>query len=235
MFPGVLLTIDQGWGQIRFIKYKYKNLDFSNTNTNTNISSDGFSNTNTNTNTDICVFKYKYKYKYKYVFDPSPAIDQPLDILSVAPLGTLQWRYNERDGVSNRRLLDFLHNRLFRRRSKKTSKLCVTGLCEGNPSVTGWFPSQRPVTRKIFPFDDVIMNKCHWMEWCQTATSHSAPPGSKANSSNEPLGAARNIFALYKHVYKNEYYNNKSGAPEMWLERLRITYTIYSRSENKIQ
>ena len=40
-----------------------------------------------------------------------------------------------------------LLNRLFRRRSKKTSKLPVTGLCEAK-----W-----PVTRKMFPFDDVIM------------------------------------------------------------------------------
>ena len=27
----------------------------------------------------------------------------------------------------------------------------------GNPPVTGGFPSKRPVTRRIFPFDDVIM------------------------------------------------------------------------------
>ena len=53
------------------------------------------------------------------------------------------WRHNERDGVSNPRRLDCLLNRLFRRRSKKTSKLCVTCLCEGNPPVTGGFPSQR--------------------------------------------------------------------------------------------
>ena len=32
--------------------------------------------------------------------------------------------------------------RLFRRRSKKTSKLRVTGLCEGNSPVTGEFPAQ---------------------------------------------------------------------------------------------
>ena len=32
---------------------------------------------------------------------------------------------------------------LFRRRSKKTSKLRVTGLCEGNSPVTGEFPTQR--------------------------------------------------------------------------------------------
>ena len=36
-----------------------------------------------------------------------------------------------------------LFNRLFRRRSKKISKLRVTGLCEENPPVTSGFPSQR--------------------------------------------------------------------------------------------
>ena len=55
----------------------------------------------------------------------------------------LQWRHNERDGVSNHRHLDCLLNRLFWRRLKKTSKLRVTGLCEGNSPVTGEFPSQR--------------------------------------------------------------------------------------------
>ena len=44
----------------------------------------------------------------------------------------LQWRHNERDGVSNHQPWDCLLNRLFRRRSKKTSKLHVTGLCVGN-------------------------------------------------------------------------------------------------------
>ena len=70
----------------------------------------------------------------------------------------LQWRHNERDGVSNHRRLDCLLIRLFRCRSKKTSKLRLTDLCEGNSPVTGEFPAERPVTRLIFPFDDVIMN-----------------------------------------------------------------------------
>ena len=54
---------------------------------------------------------------------------------------TLQWSHNECDGVSNHCHLDCLLGRLFRRRSKKTSKLLVTGLCEGNALVTGGFPS----------------------------------------------------------------------------------------------
>ena len=56
---------------------------------------------------------------------------------------SLQWRHNGHDGVSNHRRLDYLNNSLFRRTSKKTSKLLVTGLCEGNQPVTGRFPSQR--------------------------------------------------------------------------------------------
>ena len=72
--------------------------------------------------------------------------------------GTLQWRHNERNGVPNHRRLDCLLNRLFRRRSKKASKLRITGLCEGNPPVIGRFPHKRSVTREMFPFDDVIIN-----------------------------------------------------------------------------
>ena len=55
----------------------------------------------------------------------------------------LQYRHNERDGVSNNRCLDCSLDLLFRRRSKKTSKLRVTALCEGNSPVTGEFPAQR--------------------------------------------------------------------------------------------
>ena len=54
---------------------------------------------------------------------------------------TLQWRHNKCDGVSNHRRLDCLPNRLFGCRSKKTSKLRVTGLCEGNSPGTGEFPA----------------------------------------------------------------------------------------------
>ena len=56
---------------------------------------------------------------------------------------SLQWHYNEHNGIWNRRCLDCLLNHLFRCRSKKTSKLRVTGLCEGNSTVTGEFPAQR--------------------------------------------------------------------------------------------
>ena len=55
---------------------------------------------------------------------------------------SLQWRHNGRDSVSNHLPRGSSLNRLFRRRSKKTSKLRVTGLCAGNSPLTGEFPAQ---------------------------------------------------------------------------------------------
>ena len=57
--------------------------------------------------------------------------------------GSLRWRHDKHDGVSNHQPHDCLFNRLFRCGSKKTSKLRVTGLCEGNSPMTGDFPAQR--------------------------------------------------------------------------------------------
>ena len=78
-------------------------------------------------------------------------------MVSCAGYFSLHWRYNDHDGVSNHQPQDCLLNRLFGRRSKKTSKLRVTGLCAGNSPGPVNFPQKWPVTRKMFPFDDVIM------------------------------------------------------------------------------
>ena len=81
---------------------------------------------------------------------------------------SLQWCHNERDGVWNHQHLNCLLNRLFRCRPKKTSMLCITGLCEVNFWVWVWVwvwvwihrwpvdsPHKGPITRKMF--DGVIM------------------------------------------------------------------------------
>ena len=57
-------------------------------------------------------------------------------------LSSLGCRHNGRDGVSNHQHHDCLLNRLFWCRSRKTSKLRVTGLCVGNSPGTGEFPTQ---------------------------------------------------------------------------------------------
>ena len=72
-------------------------------------------------------------------------------------LCSLQWRH-KRDGVSNHQPPDCLFNCLFRRRSKKTSKLRVTGFCV--MEIYRWpvnSPHKGSVTQEMFPFDDVIM------------------------------------------------------------------------------
>ena len=76
-----------------------------------------------------------------------------------------QWRHYEGDGVSNHRWLNCLVNRLFRLRSKKTSKLRVTDLCEGNSPVIGEFPTQRASDREMFPCDDdvIMIKKLQWV------------------------------------------------------------------------
>ena len=60
----------------------------------------------------------------------------------------LRWSHNEPGNC--------LLSRLFSRRSKETSQLCVTGLCEGNSPAN--YPHKGPVTRKMFPFDYFIMS-----------------------------------------------------------------------------
>ena len=57
--------------------------------------------------------------------------------------GPLQWRHNWCDCVSNQQPHDCLLNRLFRRTSKKTPKLRITGLCAGNSPVIGDFPNTK--------------------------------------------------------------------------------------------
>ena len=70
---------------------------------------------------------------------------------------SLQWRRNEHNDVSNHQPHDCLLNRLFRRKSKKTSKLRVAGLMRGIHRWPVNSPNKWPVTRKMFPFDDVTM------------------------------------------------------------------------------
>ena len=71
---------------------------------------------------------------------------------------TLRWRHNGRDSVSNHQPHDCLLNRLLGRRLKKeqssASLTFVWGIHQGPVNS----PHKWPVTRKMFPFDDVIMN-----------------------------------------------------------------------------
>ena len=65
--------------------------------------------------------------------------------------------YKQVGAMASHQPHDWLINRLFGRRSKKTSKLRVTGLCVGNSTGPVNSPRKWPITPKMFPFDDVMM------------------------------------------------------------------------------
>ena len=125
--------------------------------------------------------------------------------------GTLQWCHNECDGISNHQLHDCLLSRLFRCRSKKISKLRVTGLCVGNSLVTGEFPSQMASnvenvsmwwchheyhnlctqmdTKRINEIPQSVHTNRQWKIW-------EAPPFVHTQTDNEKFGKYPNLCAL---------------------------------------
>ena len=107
--------------------------------------------TNTPPLNELCIINFLLRITLKWSIQSSLKSSFTRNIFRA----TLQWRHNRRDGVSNHQPHDCLRNRLFRRRSKRTSKLRVTGLCTGNSSVNS--PHKWPITRKMCPFGDVIM------------------------------------------------------------------------------
>ena len=83
------------------------------------------------------------KFKLNHFIKMGPGFNVLLKLWKASANSSLQWSHNELDGISNHQPHDCLLNRLFRCRSKKTSKHRVTGLCEGNSLVTSEFPTQR--------------------------------------------------------------------------------------------
>ena len=74
----------------------------------------------------------------------------------------LKWRHNEHDGVSNHQRHECLLNRFFQAQIKKkhqssASLAFARRIHRGNVNS----PHKGPVTRKMFPFNDVIMPQYH--------------------------------------------------------------------------
>ena len=72
-------------------------------------------------------------------------------------LKTLQLRHNGYDGVSSHQPPDCLLNRLFRRGSKKHQGFASLAFVQGIQRWPVNSPHKWPVTRTMFPFDDIIM------------------------------------------------------------------------------
>ena len=106
---------------------------------------------NRNLNTLNCKYSNHVLRFYHacYMLVSMSHLGQSVIIICMSPL---LWRHNDHDSVSNHQPYGCLLNRLFWRRSKKTSKLRVTGLCVGNSPGPVNSPHKWPVTRKMFPF-----------------------------------------------------------------------------------
>ena len=110
----------------------------------------------------------------------------------------LQWRHNWRDSVSNHQPHDCLLNLVFRRRSKKTSKLRVSGLCAGNSPWPVNSPHEGPETRIIFQFDDVIMET----NMAGAGIAWPAKPAALSNNTGRVcFTCTPDILAFITHIY----------------------------------
>ena len=88
----------------------------------------------------------------------STVIPRPSELIQFAwPSGYLPWRHNGLDSITNHQPHDCLLNRFFRRRWKKSSEFRFTGLCVVNSRGPVNSPHKWPITRKMFPYDDVIL------------------------------------------------------------------------------
>ena len=120
----------------------------------------------------------------------------------------LQWRHQS---------YDCLLNRLFKRRSKKTSKLRVTGLCAGNSPVTGEFPAQRASNaenvsiwwRHYRYVNGKAWHGMHMFEicWCDPKLFH---------------GAARICWCFILNIHLQSHVLNKCYFFTVWFWRSRI-------------
>ena len=81
---------------------------------------------------------------------------------------TLQWRQNGRYGVSKNNSLTIVYPTVYsgadqRKHQSSASLAFVWGIHRQPVNI----PHKPPVTQKMFPFDDVIMNKDNWTAYAR--------------------------------------------------------------------
>ena len=140
---------------------------------------------------------------------------------------TLRWRHTGRDNVSNHQPHDCLLNRLFGRKSKKTSKLRITGLCAGNSPGTGEFPAQMASNAEKVSIwwrhhDFMPVSKDMLTDWLVDVL----PAATYKPSSGNGLSVAFLTWLHYNDVIM--------GAMASQIHSLAIVYsTVYSGSDQR--
>ena len=130
---------------------------------------------------------------------------------------SLQWHHSECNGVSNHQPHDCLLNRLFRRRSKKTSKLRATGLCAGNSPVTGEFPAQMASNAENVSIwwrhhgcDDLAYSTMRWFDITQSII---------LSVQSSTMATPKKALRHYSKV--------------MWVSQITSNSTVYSKESVK--
>ena len=130
---------------------------------------------------------------------------------------TLQWRYNERDGVSNHQHHDCSLNHLFKAPIKENIKARVTGLCEGNSPMTCEFPA--PAQRASYA-DNVSI----W--WRHHEMSIQNPPYPPTNTIYRWLSLVlRYIVNLSYGKLSSKY----SELPSLWSIQVHLHETFVTK------
>ena len=119
---------------------------------------------------------------------------------------SLPWRHSGRDSVSNHQPHDCLLNGLFRRRSKKSWKPRVTGLCAGNSPGTGEFSAQMASNAEnvsIWWRHHVLVHIWSAVWW---------------------VGAKR--YTLYREIYRDTVTKIRIVIQEIWWRYVPCLYNI---------
>ena len=145
---------------------------------------------------------------------------------------SLQWCHNECNGVSNHRCLVCLLKSLFRNRSKKISKLSVTGLCEGNSLMISEFR-----TRRASNAENVSIWWCHHdsknalvcAKWQWNARDCVTWLHIQRSRECNPLTTAYCVWLSFRH-----YTDITMGAIASQITSLTIVYSIvYSDTDQR--
>ena len=131
---------------------------------------------------------------------------------------SLRWHHNGRDNVSNHQPHDCLLNHLFTRRSKKTSKLRVIGLCAGNSPEAGEFPAQMASNAE---------NVSIW--WRHHVLTTHQWVGNFA-------GTAEDIYPWYKFE-NNSFKTTTKSHRDLWVKKIpcKMLFSKLSQNDTKEQ
>ena len=141
----------------------------------------------------------------------------------------LRWSHNEGDSVSTHQPHHCLLSRLFERKSKKTSKLRVTGLCAGNSPETDEFPAQMACNAEnvsIWWRHHAITQYVYYGCWCAGDTTSQVISGRRLIYFSRNMLKGISFFTT--NVYAREYLRISSSPLKRIAMHTGVSWNISS-------